>query len=40
MVVVRIEAAELTGVAVRVEDMIAAGLAPFGVQATSNWSPD
>jgi hypothetical protein len=35
-VIVRMEAVELTGVAVRVDDMTATGLTPFGVQATRN----
>jgi hypothetical protein len=35
-VVVRIEAVELTGVAVRVDDVIAAGFIPFGLQETWN----
>jgi hypothetical protein len=38
--VVTAKAVELTGVAVMVEEMIAAGLTPFGVQEISNWSPD
>jgi hypothetical protein len=33
-VVVRMEAVELTGVAVSVDDVMVTGLTPFGVQAT------
>jgi hypothetical protein len=39
--VVRFEAAELlTGVAVNVDDVIAAGFTPLNVHAMLNWSPD
>jgi hypothetical protein len=38
--VVRTGAVELTGVAVSVDEMIAAGFTAGGVQATLNWSPD
>jgi hypothetical protein len=37
---VRIDAEEFAGVAVRVDDVIAARLTPFGVHETWNSSPD